>query len=52
MHRVGRMWTDQDPHHLVLRPEEDPRIGRVAVLMFLLAAIAATAVTIFLIALR
>lgn len=43
------MWTDQELNQYAFDPEADPVLGHFAVIMYVLAAVAATALTIFMV---
>ena len=43
------MWTDQELNQYAYEPEDDPRLAHMAVILYTVAAVAATLVTIVLV---
>ena len=47
MHVFAGMWTDQDLDQYAYDPEGDPALGHFTIILYVLAALAATLLTIF-----
>lgn len=49
MHTARRMWTDETFDQFEFEAEDDPRLAHFAIVMYAMAAVAATVLTIFLV---